>query len=214
MAGTVVVPYAAAALGTSTLTPLAAALALFGATIPLLGGLRVLTRTRGLARCLPYSVAAIKLASAAVPAVVATLWAIATMPAYLSFGEVRRPVPDAVLMAIAAALAGLLGAVRWTQAKGVDFGAPMVATQAGAFPPGLLTNLFRGFDVCLITTAPMLLGFSPTWSLTLCAVVALLLFNSLDAESLQAKQAEQRKALETQRRQQEAAAAEAKQRKR
>ena len=214
VAGTVVVPYAAAALGTSTLTPLAAALALFGATIPLLGGLRVLTRTRGLARCLPYSVAAVKLASAAVPAVVAALWAIATTPAYLSFGEVRRPVPDAVLMAIAAALAGLLGAVRWTQAKGVDFGAPMVATQAGAFPPGLLTNLFRGFDVCLITTAPMLLGFSPTWSLTLCAVVALLLFNSLDAESLQAKQAEQRKALETRRRQQEAAAAEAKQRKR
>ena len=67
-------------------------------------------------------------------------------------------VPEASMMAIATAAAGLLAAVRWTQAKGVDFGAPMVASQAGAFPPGLVTNLFRGFDVCLLTTAPMLLG--------------------------------------------------------
>jgi hypothetical protein len=55
VAGTVIVPYAADALGMSTLTPVFAALALFGATIPLLGGLRVLTRTGGLARCLPFS---------------------------------------------------------------------------------------------------------------------------------------------------------------
>ena len=71
----------------------------------------------------------------------------------------------ALITAIATAAAGLLAAVRWTQAKGVDFGAPMIATQAGAFPPGLVTNLFRGFDVCLLTTAPMAFGFSPLWSL-------------------------------------------------
>ncbi len=53
--GTVVVPYAAVALGMGVLTSVFAALALFGATIPLLGGLRVLTRTGGLARCLPFS---------------------------------------------------------------------------------------------------------------------------------------------------------------
>src|SRR5215213_6428018 len=124
--GTIVVPYAAVALGMGVLTSVFAALALFGATIPLLGGLRVLTRTGGLARCLPFSLARIKLASITVPAILAGLWALATTPAYLGFGDgaMQRPVPEAFLTAIATAAAGLLAAVRWTQAKGVDFGAP------------------------------------------------------------------------------------------
>ena len=216
LAGTIVVPYAADALGMSTLTPVFAALALFGATIPLLGGLRVLTRTGGLARCLPFSLARIKLASIAVPTILAGIWAVATTPAYLGFGDgaVQRTVPDAFLMAVATAAAGLLAAVRWTQAKGVDFGAPMVASQAGAFPPGLVTNLFRGFDVCLLTTAPMLLGLSTFWSLGIAAIAAIILLNSMDAEGLRARQAEQQKQLEAQKKQRAEAAAAAKQRKR
>lgn len=47
LAVTLVVPYACDALGMSTLTPVVAALSLFGAAVPLLGGLRVLTRTGG-----------------------------------------------------------------------------------------------------------------------------------------------------------------------
>jgi Family of unknown function (DUF6297) len=216
LAGTIVVPYACDALGMSTLTPVVAALALFGALIPLLGGLRVLTRTGGLARCLPFSLARIKLASIAVPAILAGIWAIATTPAYLGFGDgaVQRTVPDASFVAIATAAAGLLAAVRWTQAKGVDFGAPMVASQAGAFPPGLVTNLFRGFDVCLVTTAPLLLGFSPFWSLLIAAIAAMILLNSMDAETLRARQAEQQKQLAVERKQRAEAAAAAKQRKR
>lgn len=216
LAGTIVVPYAADALGMSTLTPVFAALALFGATIPLLGGLRVLTRTGGLARCLPFSLARIKLASITVPAILAGIWAALTSAAYLGFGDgaVDRTVPEASLMATATAAAGLLAAVRWTQAKGVDFGAPMVASQAGAFPPGLVTNLFRGFDVCLLTTAPMLLGFSPFWSLLIATIAAMILLNSMDAETLRARQAEQQKQLAAQRKQRDEAAAAAKQRKR
>jgi hypothetical protein len=216
LAGTIVVPYAADALGMSTLTPVLAALALFGALIPLLGGLRVLTRTGGLARCLPFSLARIKLASIAVPAILAGIWAAATTPAYLGFGDgaEQRTVPDASFVAVATALAGLLAAVRWTQAKGVDFGAPMVASQAGAFPPGLVTNLFRGFDVCLLTTAPLLLGFSPFWSLLIAGIAAMILLNSMDAEALRARQAEQQKQLAAQRKQRDEAAAAAKQRKR
>ena len=216
LAGTIVVPYAADALGMSTLTPVLAALALFGALIPLLGGLRVLTRTGGLARCLPFSLARIKLASIAVPAILAGIWAAATTPAYLGFGDgaEQRTVPDASFVAVATALAGLLAAVRWTQAKGVDFGAPMVASQAGAFPPGLVTNLFRGFDVCLLTTAPLLLGFSPFWSLLIAAIAAMILLNSMDAEALRARQAEQQKQLAAQRKQRDEAASAAKQRKR
>jgi Family of unknown function (DUF6297) len=216
LVGTIVIPYAADALGMSTLTPVLAALALFGAMIPLLGGLRVLTRTGGLARCLPFSLARIKLASIAVPAILAGVWAVATTAAYLGFGDgaEQRTVTDAFLVAVATALAGLLAAVRWTQAKGVDFGAPMVASQAGAFPPGLVTNLFRGFDVCLLTTAPLLLGFSPFWSLLIAAIAAMILLNSMDAEALRARQAEQQKQLAAQRRQRDEAASAAKQRKR
>jgi hypothetical protein len=216
LAATIVVPYAADALGMSTLTPVLAALALFGATVPLLNGLRVLTRTGGLARCLPFSLARIKLASIAVPAILAGIWAVATTPAYLGFGDgaVHRPVPEASLIAIATAAAGVLGAVRWTQAKGVDFGAPMVASQAGAFPPGLVTNLFRGFDVCIITTAPLLLGGSPWWSLGIAAIAAVILLNSMDAETLRARQAEQQKQLAAQKKQRADAATASKQRKR
>jgi Family of unknown function (DUF6297) len=214
--GTTVVPYAADALGMGSLASVFAALALFGATIPLLGGLRVLTRTGGLARCLPFSLARIKLASITVPAIIVAIWTVSVAPAFAGFAEItsQRNLSDAVLMAVATGSAGLLAAVRWTQAKGVDFGAPMIATQAGAFPPGLMTNLFRGFDVALLITAPMLLGVSPLWSLVLAAIVAAILLNSMDAEALRARQAEQQKLLEQQRKQRDAAKAASQQRKR
>jgi hypothetical protein len=200
----------------SALTPVLAALALFGALIPTLGGLRVLTRTGGLARCLPFSLAQIKLASITVPAILAAVWAVLTVAAYRGFGDgaVDRNAIEASLMAVATAAAGLLAAVRWTQAKGVDFGAPMVSTQAGAIPPGLVTNVFRGFDVCLLSTAPMALGFSPIWSLLIAGIAALILLNSMDAESLRARQAEQQKLLAQQKKQREAEQAASKQRKR
>ena len=90
----------------------------------------------------------------------------------------------------------------------------MIATQAGAFPPGLMTNLFRGFDVALLVTFPMLLGGSPFWSLAIAAIAALVLLNSWDAESVRARQAEQQKLLEAQRKQRDAAKTAAQQRKR
>ncbi|HEV2928976.1 MAG TPA: DUF6297 family protein [Propionibacteriaceae bacterium] len=216
LAGTAVVPYAAVALGMGVLTSVFAALALFGATIPLLGGLRVLTRTGGLARCFPFSLARLKLASIAVPATLAALWAVAVSPAFLEVVALQpdRTLADVGGMATATAAAGLLAAVRWTQAKGVDFGAPMISSQAGAFPPGLVTNLFRGFDVCLLTTAPMAFGFSPLWSLLIAGIAALILLNSLDAEALRARQAEQQRQLEAEKKNRQAAATAAKQWKR
>ena len=206
VAGTAVVPYAADALGMSVLSPVVGALALFGALIATLGGLRVLTRSGGLARSMPFSLSQLKLASVAVPAGIAVLWAIATTAAFRGFGSgvVVHSIPDASLMALATAAGGLLGAVRWTQAKGVDFGAPMVSTQAGAVPPGLMTNLFRGFDVVLLVTFPMLLGGSPLWSFAIAAIAALILLNSMDAESMRARQAEQQKMLAKQKQEREA----------
>ncbi len=199
LAGTIVVPYAADALGMSVLTPVFAALALFGGLVPLMGGLRVLTRTGGLARCLPFTLARLKLASIAVPAVLAVIWAAATSAAFSGFGSVRPVDPfNATLTAIAVSAIGLLGAVRWTTAKGVDYGVPMVSSGAGAFPPGLFLNLFRGFDVCLIGTAPLVLGGSPMWSLAIAAIVAGILLNSMDAESLRRMQEDQKKQLDQQ----------------
>lgn len=212
----IVVPYACDALGMSTLTPVVAALALFGAAVPLLGGLRVLTRTGGLQRCLPFTLAQLKISAITVPIVLVAVWAVLTAPAYLGFGDgaTQRSYSEAALMSVATGTAGLLGAIRWVQAKGPDFSAPMISTPSGAFPPGLMTNVFRGFDICLIATAPMLLGFSPMWSLAICAIAALILLNSMDAEALRARQAEQQRELARAKQQREAAAAAAKQRKR
>jgi len=215
-AGTIVVPYASEALGLSAVTPVFGALALFGATVPMLNGLRVLTRTGGLARCLPFSMAQIKIAVVTAPAILAAVWAVAVGPAFagVAGGAAGRTFGEASLMAVATAAAGLLAAIRWTQAKGVDFSKPMVSTQAGALPPGLVTNLFRGFDVCLLATAPMLLGFSPLWSLAIEAITAIVLFNSFDAESMQAKQKEAQRQMDLQKRERESQAAMARQRKR
>ena len=70
------------------LTPVFAALALFGALIPMLGGLRVLTRTGGLARCLPFSMAQIKLPRSWCPAWSGDLGD-RDDPAFVGFGEAR-----------------------------------------------------------------------------------------------------------------------------
>jgi predicted LPLAT superfamily acyltransferase len=77
-----------------------------------------------------------------------------------------------------------------------------------------MTNLFRGFDVTLLITAPMLLGGSPLWSLVLAAIVAAILLNSMDAEAMRARQAEQQKLVAQQRKQRDAAKASSQQRKR
>ena len=150
------------------------------------------------------------------PAALALAWAVAVVPAFLAVTAEQpgREPADGVTAAIATAAAGMLAAVRWTQAKGVDFGAPMISSQAGAFPPGLVTNLFRGFDVCLLTTAPMVFGFSPLWSLAIAGIAAALLLNSLDAEALRARQAEQQRQLEAEKKKREAALSANKQRKR
>jgi hypothetical protein len=50
----------------------------------------------------------------------------------------------------------------------------------------------------------MLLGGSPLWSFGIAAIAALILLNSMDAEAIRARQAEQRKLLEKQRKDREA----------
>ena len=186
----VVVPYAADALRVSQLNPLISGLGLFIALVPFLGSLRVLTRTGGLARMLPFKTSAIRTAAMAVPAVLALVWSIAVAPAFIGISQSgidRQPI-EGWLAALATAIAGLFGAVRWQTAKKVDFGVPMMATSSGAMPPTLLFNLFRGFDVVALVTAPLILGAPATWSLGIAAVVFVLLRGTFNMDELKAEQ--------------------------
>lgn len=185
-----VVPYAADALRVSQLNPLISGLGLFIALVPFLGSLRVLTRTGGLARMLPFKTSAIRTAAMAVPAVLALLWSFAVAPAFIGISQsgIDRQPLEGWLAALATAIAGLFGAVRWQTAKKVDFGVPMMATSSGAMPPTLLFNLFRGFDVVALVTAPLILGAPATWSLGIAAVVFVLLRGTFNMDELKAEQ--------------------------
>ncbi len=165
LAVSLVVPYAADALRLSQVNPLISGLALVIALVPFLGSLRVLTRTGGLARMMPFKTSTIRTAAMAVPAGLALVWAVLATPAFVgiaSSGADRQVLPGA-LAALVTAIAGLFGAVRWVTAKRVDFGVPMMATESGAMPPTLLFNLFRGIDVVAAITLPMVLQAPVTW---------------------------------------------------
>lgn len=197
IAATIVIPYATSALGMGRFAPIIAGLALFAAMIPIQNGLRVLTRTSGLARCLPYTDGQIKATSIEASMIVGGVWAVATIPAFLGI------YPDAIMGIVAAvctAAAGVLGAARWTTAKPVDYGAPMLATGAGALPPGLIFNLLRGFEVVLLITA--LLVFNLPWYLPLAAVGLVYFFVihfKFDMDEMREQQAEQQKRLAAER---------------
>lgn len=183
----VMVPYVFDALGLGVVAPLVSAIALFGALVPMLGALRVLSRSGGMSRAMPFNPGQIKRASVVVPAITALVWSLATVPAYMGFGEGSEPrtVPDAMITAYLVAAAGLLGAIRWTIAKPINFSAPMVATQAGALPPGMITNLLRGFDLCVLITAPLMLGLPWLVSLVLAVICAGVLLGSFDMQEMQ-----------------------------
>jgi hypothetical protein len=188
------VPYAVGALGLTRFNPFISALVLLIAFVPLLGSLRVLTRTRGLARLFPFSNARLRLATAAVAAGLAAIWAILASPAFHGLGAV----PDASFSTAAAnalvtAAAGLLAAVRWVSAKPADYSTPMMQTGFGALPPGLMFNLFKGLDVVAVMTGPLLLGWSPWVSVVIGVIVLYLLSGSFDMKEAQQMQAELKK---------------------
>lgn len=199
LTASLIVPYAVQALGVRSLNPSISALMLMGALIPFFASLRVLSRTGGLARCLPFSTAQIRTAASVVPGALALLWAMAAAPAFIGIGSSsahRAPVEGA-LYSISAGLAGFVGAVRWVSAKSADYSSPMISTGFGAMPPGLMFNLIRGFDMVALITFPLVLGWSPWLSLTFGSLAfALLRMGRLDSEELQAMQAEQKKIID------------------
>lgn len=200
VAAAVLAPYACEAVGLSSMAPWLSAIALMLALVPTLGALRVLSRTRGLARTFPFSTGQLRMASFVVPGVLAFGWALLAAPAFAGLvGGTPRDALHASGIAVACGAAGLLGAVRWQTAKPVDFGVPMMATAAGAMPPTLVFNLLRGFDVATLITVPILLNLDPMWSLGLALVVGLVLGAGMNTDELQDQAKAQRQELDAER---------------
>ena len=194
VAVSVVVPYAVAALGFHTFSPFISALILLIGFVSLLGSMRVLTRTKGLARILPFSNPQIRRAMATVPAVIALVWACATTPAFWGIGEhYTTSAFQGFITAALTAAAGLLGAVRWVTAKSANYSAPMMQTGFGALPPGLMFNLIRGIDVVVLITGPLLLGWAWYISAIIALIVAIALSGAYSMEEMQATQEELKK---------------------
>ncbi|WP_420174478.1 DUF6297 family protein [Luteococcus sp. OSA5] len=197
LAVSALVPYAVQALGLGALNAAISALVLMAALIPFFGSLRVLTRTRGLARSLPWSTSQLRTAASVVPTGLAAVWSLAVAPAFLGIGtEAPRPLNEGVLVALVCGAAGLVAAIRWVSAQPADFSKPMLSTSAGAMPPGLAMNLLRGFDMVALITLPVVFGLSPWVSLVLAAVAfSILRMGGLDAEELQAQKEENERLL-------------------
>ncbi len=193
-----VVPYAVGALGLGAFSPFLSGMMLMIALVPLLGSLRVLSRTKGLARAFPFSTQDIRRAVMTVPAALALVWSAAAVPAFLGLGSgvLHLSPADAVIHAFVTGVAGLLAAVRWVTAKPADYGSPMLQTGMGAMPPGLIFNLFRGIDVMAGVTGPLLLGWSPWVSVVVAGIIFMLLLQGgMSMEDAQAMQEEQQRQL-------------------
>ncbi len=191
------VPYAVDALRMSQLNPFISGLALVAGLVPFLGSMRVLSRTGGLARTFPFKTAQLRTATMAVPAMLALVWGLAATPAFIGIASTGadRSLISGLSVALVTSLAGLMGAVRWVTAKKVDYQTPMMATSSGALPPGLIFNLFRGLDMVVLITAPLILQLPAYWSLVIGLIVFWALRGSFNMADLQAEQEQAKREL-------------------
>jgi hypothetical protein len=166
-AAALVVPYVGASLGGRRVVVFLAAVTGFVACVGLFSGIRVLRRTSILERCLPLQPAQAGLAAVAVPLGVVLAWGLAVAPAL-------DGVPS-VLGGLVVGLAVSTACVRWMVARPPDYRMPLVSSPAGAIPPGLVAAAFRGLDVILLTTGPLLLVPTENGALASLAVGALTL---------------------------------------
>jgi hypothetical protein len=195
----IVVPYAVSALGLSVLNPVVSGLVLLTALVPLLGMLRVLTRTGGLARMFPFTTAQLRTAAMTVPAIATLVWIGAVTPAFagIGTGAVRLTWFDAAIHATVTGLAGLLGAVRWVTAKAPNYNQPMVQMGGfGAMPPGMMGNLIKGIDIVALVTLPILFGWSYWISIVIAGIAFFVLRGSFSTDSMREMQEEQQRTVE------------------
>lgn len=174
-----IVPYTLAALGMGNLAPSIIASVLFISMVPLLDGLRMITRSKGLERCFPLTKSDVRESTFFIAIVVTLFWVLITMPAFLVLQDPKPTEFGTVIYGVTTAsvtgMAGVLAAIRWVTSRPADYSAPMVSTAAGAVPPGLMINLFKGFDIVAMGTLPLVLGLNPGFSMMiLIGVYALL----------------------------------------
>ena len=198
-----IVPYALESLGVGSLTPILSGLVFVAVMVPFLDSMRVLTRTKGLARLFPMTDSDLRTAVTIVPAGLALVWAIAATPAFLlslNGSNNASDVSNTIWYGVITAAAGLLGAMRWVSAKSANYNMPMVATGAGAVPPGLMFNLIRGIDVAILITAPLVLNWPPLVSAAIAIIVWFVLRSGgFNQAELMERSEEQRKELAKQR---------------
>ncbi|MBC7592708.1 MAG: hypothetical protein H7288_01995 [Kineosporiaceae bacterium] len=179
LAASLVVPYVAATIGLGKAVTLVGALTGFLAGLGLCAGLRVLARTPGLIRCFPMSAPVVRAAGLAVPAAVLIAWGAATIPA-VHHGLAPVSWPASMAVGLAVGMASVAAVARWIMAAPPDYSAPLVSTASGAIPPSLFGNLFRGLDVLLLVTVPMLLASPMTGaviSIGLATIVLVVILN-------------------------------------
>jgi signal transduction histidine kinase len=194
------VPYAVGALGLDSFNPFISALILLIAFVPLLNSLRVVSRTRGLARMLPFTKTQQRFALVAVAAFLAVLWAAAATPAFWGLGALREgTLTGAAIRALLTAMAGLLAAFRWVTAKSADYSTPMMQTGFGALPPSLMFNLFKGLDIVVVMTGPLLLGWPDVVSIIIGGIVLFALSGAVDVKEAQQRQKEMKEQEERER---------------
>lgn len=163
LAGAVVASYAAEAAGLGRVTVLVGALAGFLAGLPLLTAMRVVTRTPSLLRAMPFPVAATRMATLKVAAGAMTVFGLANLGAVR--GAMDVPWGDAVVISIALGGSALAAATRWVTGRPPDYSKPLVSTPMGGVPTNLYSSIIRGFDVLLLTTAPLLIAPNSTGAL-------------------------------------------------
>jgi hypothetical protein len=86
------------------------------------------------------------------------VFGLATFPAL--HGAAGVTWSDSVVLGLTVGGCALAGAVRWVTGRPPDYSKPLVSTPAGGVPTNLYGSIIRGFDILLLTTAPVL--FSPT----------------------------------------------------
>ncbi|NYE35033.1 hypothetical protein F4692_000137 [Nocardioides cavernae] len=165
LAGLVLVPYAAAEADAGRAVVLATTLTGLLGGPALCAGLRVVVRSRSLARMMPLRRRSLLLAHLVVPGTALMAFALATTPTLVA------SVPgSAVNLAIACGLSSIAATVRWVTGKPPNYAAPMVSTPAGGVPTGVFSSAARGFDVWAFTALPLMFGTGGMYVSTLVSI--------------------------------------------
>ncbi|WGX95784.1 DUF6297 family protein [Nocardioides sp. L-11A] len=156
LAGSLLVPYAVAAVGGRVVVVLVEVLVCFVLVVPFLVALRVLTRSSGMARMFPTALGATRAAAVVVPGVLLLAHGLLSAPALAR--TLDAPAGDLALLGAASGLGGLAAGVRWVTGRPPDYGRPLISTPAGGVPTNLYGSALRGFDIAVLTALPMLLA--------------------------------------------------------